>query len=133
MRRRRSLKNSKRVEKKATTLSDLMKIALMIHEDGLIWVFHDKHLPDPLDWVDYDVDENKIYFIGKRGVPMDLGLKMKPDQVENLMACEYLMAAHVEKNDVQSLSLAPFVVRQIKEEDEEDKNKGKIKIQGAKE
>jgi hypothetical protein len=118
MRRKRSLNDPRKVAQKPKTLSDLMKIALIIHEDGLIWVFHDKKLPDELDWVDFDADENKIYFIGKRGIPMNLGLKMKGNQFENLLNCEFLMAAHVENDDVQSMTLVPFLTRKIKEKDE---------------
>ena len=115
MRRRRSLRNVKKVVKKPETLSEMMKIALLIHEDGLVWVFHDKTLPDTLDWVDYDHEADKIYFIGRRGIPYDLGLNMKEAQKENLLNCEYLMAAHVENEDVKNMTLVPFITRKVME------------------
>lgn len=120
MRRRRSLKSVKKVVKKPTTLAGIMKIALLIHKDGLVWVFHSKEIPDGLDWVDYDADENKIYFVNKRGVPLDLGLKMKASQKEHLMNCEFLMTAHVEANDVKNMTLAPFIVRTLEVDNETD-------------
>ena len=114
MRRRRSLKSVKKVIKKPSTLAAIMKIALLIHKDGLIWIFHSKEIPDGLDSVDYDADEDKIYFINRRGIPYDLGLRMKKSQKEHLMNCEYLMSAHVEDNDVKNMNLVPFVVRTVK-------------------
>ncbi len=123
MRRTRSLKNIENVEKKPTTLSDVMKLALLVHEDGMIIVYHDRAIPDGLEWVDFDVEEDKIYFLGKRGIPLDLGLTMKPHLKDDLMKCESLMAVHVENNDVQNMSIVPFLVRQEVEKPESKKGK----------
>lgn len=114
MRRRRSLKSAEKiVKKKPSTLAEVMKIALLIHEDGLIWVFHDKKIPGGLDWVDYDPKADKIYFINKEGFSYDLGLKMKAEQKQHLLRCEYLMSAHIEDNDVQNMNVVSFIPRRM--------------------
>lgn len=95
-----------------------MKIALILHKDGLIWMFHDKAFPSELQWVEYDGDENEVTFICKGGLGIALGLPISPQLAEEWRHAEYMMTAHVENDEVQGTMLVSVATRKINETEE---------------
>jgi hypothetical protein len=118
MRNRKRGKTSPSGPQKAPALADIMKIALFIHENGTLWVVHDKPLPERLEWLDFDGDDRKITFIGYGGKPMELGLNVPDEYLEPLLDAEYVMAAHVENDQIINMTIVPVVTRMITEEEE---------------
>lgn len=121
MTRQRRLKPVDTTPKKPATLAEMMQIGLIMHEDGKIWLFHNKAFPSELQWVEYDGDENTVSFICKGGLAIDLGMPLTPEMSEEWRHAEYMMTSHVEGDVVKGMSLVSVATRKIKLEEETTK------------
>ncbi len=59
-------------------LTDAMLVDIAIDKNAQVWVFHNKPLPDILEWIEYDQTDKRLVFVTKGGRLNDFGLTIKP-------------------------------------------------------
>ncbi len=61
----------------------VMKLDLAVSDLGEVYIFHEKPMPEPLNWVEYDRETMKLYFISENGRMQGIGMTVlkKLDQV----------------------------------------------------
>lgn len=61
----------------------VMKLDLAVSDLGEVCIFHERPMPEPLNWVEYDREAMKLYFISENGRMQGIGMTVlkKLDQV----------------------------------------------------
>lgn len=101
--------------KKVRSLAEQMLVGLLLRDDHILWVMHEKPLADPPEWVEYDGDDNTLIFVGKSGMPTELGLEIPANYKEVLLEAENVMIAHVENDKVYDVRLIGMATRETKD------------------
>jgi hypothetical protein len=98
-------------KRKPRSLAEMMRVSLLIHKDGLLWIMHDKPLPGVLEWMEYDGDEGKLYLVSETGALLDLGFPLNKAFRTQLMKSKHLMTVHVADKKIHDMKIVPVVVR----------------------
>lgn len=107
-------------KRKPRSLAEMLRLSFFIHEDGLLWLIHEGALPEPLEYMEYDGDDHKLYLVSKTGNVLDLGLPLTDAFREHLLQSKHVMAVNYTRMRVQDMTIVPVVVRKWDEENIED-------------
>lgn len=67
--------------------ADTMKMTLAAGASGAMYVFHGKPFPEPINWVEYNMDTGMLIFISKAGRLQPIGLKV-PEKLKDALATQ---------------------------------------------
>lgn len=86
-----------------------MKLDLAICDRGEVYVFHEKPMPERVNWIEYDREVLKLYFISEKGRIQGIGMTVLDhlDQVISQSKRVYLI--HREGGENKSAFEMPLV------------------------
>lgn len=88
-----------------------MKIDVMVNEKGKAWVLYDRPFLTPIQWVEYDLDIDRLFFILSDGVAQDFGLTINPAMRKALSRATQTYLIQFEGDKVADLGAVPLLVR----------------------
>lgn len=86
-----------------------MKLDLAVSEGGDVYVFHEKPMPEKLNWVEYDRAALKLYFISHKGRIQGLGMKVAQTLDNTIAQSRRIFIVYREHNEVQTIFEMPLV------------------------
>ncbi|MCB9978497.1 MAG: hypothetical protein H6862_02670 [Rhodospirillales bacterium] len=88
-----------------------MKIDVMVNEKGKTWILYDRPFLTPIQWVEYDLDLDRLFFILSDGVTQDFGLTINPAMRKPLSRATQTYLIQFEGDKVADLGSVPLLVR----------------------
>lgn len=86
-----------------------MKLDLAVSSVGDVYVFHEKAMPERLNWVEYDRKALKLYFISEKGRIQGLGMTVMKTLDETVCVARRIFIIHRENGDVKTVFEMPLV------------------------
>lgn len=88
-----------------------MKIDVMVNEKGKAWVLYDRPFVTPIQWVEYDLDLDRLFFVLSDGVLQDFGLTINPAMRKALSRASLIYLIQFEGDKVADMGSVPILVR----------------------
>lgn len=106
-----------KIPENAPVLPPLMsraKVDFAVNEKGVVMVLFDQELPEPVHWVEYDMDIDTITFVTWNGKIFELGMRI-PRPFKRYMRNSFVITLiHMEKGEYPAMmSRVPLVQRLI--------------------
>ena len=90
-----------------------MKLDLVVSDLEEVYIFHEKPMPERVNWVEYDRENLKLYFISEKGRIQGLGLQVMKRLDEIIAKARRVYLIHRE-NGVDQTAYEMPLVQQIK-------------------
>lgn len=91
-----------------------MGVEIVVKDDGSTMILHDKPMPEPVHWVDYDLDLDLLTFVSWKGKIFNLGMKVQPNFRKYMRKGQSLYIVYMEGGKTaKSVDTVPLIVRQI--------------------
>ncbi|RBO83457.1 hypothetical protein [Marinomonas aquiplantarum] len=75
--------------------SNNMKISLATGDSGKIYIFHESPFPEPVSWIEYNMDEYYMTFISEVGRLQPLGIAI-PDKIAKTIGTQdHIIVTHL--------------------------------------
>ncbi len=87
----------------------VMKLDLAVSDLGEVYVFHEKAMPEPVNWVEYDQSNRKLYFISKSGRIQSLGMDVKNRMNDVIAQARRIFLIHRENGENKTAFEMPLV------------------------
>ncbi len=95
----------------APDLARAMKIDVLVNEKGKAWVLYDRPFLTPIQWVEYDLDLDRLFFVLADGVVQDFGLTINAGMRKVLSRASQMCLIQFEGDKVADLGAVPLLVR----------------------
>lgn len=86
-----------------------MMLDLAVSDVGDVYVFHEKAMPERLNWVEYDRKTLKLYFISEKGRIQGLGMHVMKPLDEKISVARRIFLIHRADEIVYSVLEMPLV------------------------
>lgn len=86
-----------------------MKLDLAVADTGDVYIFHEKAMPERLNWGEYDRTALKLYFISEKGRIQGLGMTVMKTLDEVVAIRRRIFIIHRENEVVQAVVEVPLV------------------------
>lgn len=91
-----------------------MKLDLAVSNVGDVYVFHEKAMPERLNWVEYDRVALRLYFISEKGRIQGLGMTVMKSLDETIRFARRIFLIHRENGEVKTVFEMPLVHQIVK-------------------
>lgn len=88
-----------------------MKIDVMVNEKGKAWVLYDRPFATPIQWIEYDLDLDRLFFVLGDGVLQDFGLTINPAMRKALSRASQTYLIQFQGDKVADLGSVPLLIR----------------------
>lgn len=88
-----------------------MGIDVLVNEDGKVWVAYDKPFAQSVQWVEYDLDLNKLTFIMGGGRMQEFGITINPKMAAVLAKGRSAWLVRMADKKIEDLGEVPLLVR----------------------
>lgn len=88
-----------------------MNIDVVVNKDSSIWVFHDQHFPEYLEWVEFDEERREMTFVTAKGKIQNLGLTLHPPMDRYVAQAKQVCVVLVKDNEFRDVGMLPLAVR----------------------
>ena len=92
-------------------LNTQMRCGVFTNAQGQVFVVHDRNIPAPVDWAEYDESERKLFLILNDGVTQDLGVTINQKMHNNLMEGEEITLAKIVKGTFSAVQTVSLIVK----------------------
>lgn len=89
-----------------------MGIDVLVNEDGKVWVAYDKPFAAAVQWIEYDLDLNKLIFIMGGGRMQEFGITINPKMARVLARGSSAWLVRMENKKIEDLGEVPLLVRE---------------------
>lgn len=86
-----------------------MNLDLAVSDTGEVYVFHEKAMPEPVNWVEYDREVLKLYFISNKGRIQGVGMKVMQRLDDVIMQSRRIFLIHRENGETKAVFEMPLV------------------------
>lgn len=86
-----------------------MKLDLAVSDIGEVYVFHDRPMPERINWVEYDQELLRLYFISEKGRIQGLGMSVKKRLHDVIHNAKRIYIIHRENGENKSAFEMPLV------------------------
>ncbi len=95
-------------------LATQMGVELVVKDDGSTMLLHDKRMPEPVHWVDYDLDLDTLTFVSWKGKIFNLGMKVQPSFRKYMRKGQSMYIVYMEDGKTaKAVDTVPLIVRKI--------------------
>ncbi len=97
----------------APTLPDItesVKLDLAISENGQVYIFHEKNIPEQVNWAEYDHIAQRIDLITVSGRIQGLGLKINEALQEQICAATRIFVIYMIAGKTEQIIEIPLVI-----------------------
>lgn len=105
------------IPENAPVLQPLMKMAKVdfaVNEEGTVMVLFDQELPEPVHWVENDMDVDKLTFVTWNGKIFDLGMNVPKIFKRYMKNSHAITLIYMDKGEYPAMiSRVPMVIRNI--------------------
>lgn len=88
-----------------------MDVDLVVKEDGKLYVFHERPLPEQVQWAEYDVDDAALFFVGPEGRIQNLGMTVHKPMRPYMKKAVSLYMVEVGEKGAKNIYRLPMAVR----------------------
>jgi hypothetical protein len=106
------LKTASRKPEKSLSLADQMKVNLVVNDKSELILLHDQQFPFLLNWAEFDADLSKLYFIGFKGTPLELGIKIPKKLFADIRRNKKISTVLIQDKEVVDFYILPLIVRE---------------------
>ncbi len=92
-------------------LKTIMKIDFIVNDKGQVWVVYDRPLPNSLDWIEYDLENDRLIFVGRGGVLHDYGEEVLPEVRTYLKRAQSAFVVRMENKKIMDVAVIKIIVR----------------------
>ena len=94
------------------SVAEEMKVNLTVNPQGKAWIMHKEPLHGEIDWVEYDIDEEKLLLVGTDGGSRELGLRIHDPMREYLEKATELYVVWMDNDDIRDVQTVPLMIKQ---------------------
>ncbi|GEM_PF-4206345 len=96
------------------SLSKLMRISVLIKENGDLWLVYDTEIEEKLEWVEFDSETKTLILVTNKGNMHDIDLKLKPRAYERLLNAKIVFLMFMRNGEtLEKIREIPVTVRDI--------------------
>tara|TARA_B100001989_G_C24549345_1_gene473205 strand:- start:694 stop:1032 length:339 start_codon:yes stop_codon:yes gene_type:complete len=86
-----------------------MKLDLAVSDTGEVYIFHQSPMPERVNWVQYDRELLKLYFISEKGRIQGVGMKVMKKLDEVIASAKRVYLIRRENGETKSVYEMPLV------------------------
>lgn len=86
-----------------------MRLDLAVSNVGEVYVFHERAMPEAVNWVEYDKDQLRLYFISEKGRIQGLGMKVVKQLDAVISRAKRIYLIHRENGETKTVYEMPLV------------------------
>lgn len=98
-------------------LRDGMDVDLAANDKGDLFVFHEKSFSETVDYVLYDLDNDRLLFIGEEGRMQDIGMTIHPPMREKMQNSTHVYIVHVDNGKPGQVLDVPLMIQNYGDEE----------------
>lgn len=91
--------------------SNGMTLDIAVNPDSSIWIIHDRHFPDYLEWVEFDTKSRQITFVTAGGKIQNLGITIHPPMDAYVARATEVCVVLMRDKQIRDMGLLPLTVR----------------------
>jgi hypothetical protein len=88
-----------------------MNIDVAVNSDSSVWVIHDKHFPDYIEWVEFDMESRVMTFVTAGGKIQNLGLTIHPPMDGYVARAKQVALVLFKDKEIRDFGIVPIAVR----------------------
>lgn len=92
-------------------LNTEMRCGILTNANGDILILHDHDISAPVQWIEYDCEDNQLFLILENGKLQDLGLHLDDKMKGNLVQGLEVTLAKVADKKIQSSQKTTIVIK----------------------
>ena len=97
-----------------TNLCAQAKFSLTVMSNGHIYLFHENKFREPLNWVEYDAEMNRMFLVTIKGRLQELGIKADKDIVEYITKSNYIYVVRIQDGREVTVLQMPLLIQDYK-------------------
>lgn len=92
-------------------LNEEMRCGIFTNSKGQVLIVHVQDIQSPVQWLEYDQHENKLFIIHENGNTQDLGLSVSAKMQSNLLQASEVILAKFADKKIQSSQKITLVIK----------------------
>lgn len=94
------------------SLMAMMKVDIAISPESDVWIIHNQPLPEPLKWIEYDLDLESLTLVSLSGKIQDSGMKVPASIKKFLRRAKEVSVVYQGDEYVKDMCIVPLLVRE---------------------
>lgn len=93
-------------------MNTTMRCGIFTNAKGEVLIVHDREMKQSIQWIEYHVDNNRIFLIHENGASQDLGFQIDKKAKSHILKSTQVVLAYLKHKKVVSSVTVSLVVLQ---------------------